>query len=133
MIVWQMNKVILILDKFFWKYEGGSNWHPSPHPPEKATFKKASLIRINMPIEQLRAWELILFIILGLYFTYMSNPTHWVWDSGNFVSSHAKKYQNYAFNSWGSNLSPDKYLKLAPQQNLAALSLVTFSIVLLSC
>ena len=30
----------------------------------------------------------------------------------------------------GLNLSPDKYLKEAPQQNLAAPSLVTFSIAL---
>ena len=38
-----MFKVILILDKFFLKYKGGSNW-PSP---AKTTFEKPSLIRVN--------------------------------------------------------------------------------------
>ena len=34
---------------------------------EKITFEKASLIRVNVSIEQLRASELVLFIIWGLY------------------------------------------------------------------
>ena len=38
-----MHKVILILDKFFLKYEGRSIWAP----PEKTTLKKPSLIRVN--------------------------------------------------------------------------------------
>ena len=97
---------------------------------EKIIFKKASLIRVNVSIEQLRASELVLFIIWGLYFTYMPNLTQWLRDSGNFVSSQAKRYENYAFNSWGLNLGPGKYLKQTPQQNSASPSLVTFSIVL---
>ena len=34
-----------MLDKFFLKYEGGSNWHP----PEKTSLKKPSLIRVKSP------------------------------------------------------------------------------------
>ena len=83
---------------------------------------------VNVPIEQLRASELILFIILGLCFTYMPNRTHWAWDSPNFVSSHEISELGIKF--IGLNLSPDKYLKEAPQQNLGAPSLVTFSIAL---
>ena len=36
-----------MLDKFFWKYEGGVKL-TSPLPPEKATLKKHSLIRANI-------------------------------------------------------------------------------------
>ena len=39
------------------------------HSTEKTTFKKISLIRVNVSIEQLRVSEIILFIIWGLYFT----------------------------------------------------------------
>ena len=38
------------------------------HSTEKTTFKKTSLIRVNVSIEQLRVSEIILFIIWGLYF-----------------------------------------------------------------
>ena len=44
-----MYKVLLILDKFFLKYEGGwSQIDPTPPlPPKKNTLKKASLIRVK--------------------------------------------------------------------------------------
>ena len=45
------------------------------HSSEKITFKNAGLTRVNVSIEQLRASELVLFIIWGLYFTYMPNLT----------------------------------------------------------
>ena len=42
-----MYKVILILDKFFLKYEGGDQIDPPPHPSEKTTPKKPSLIMVK--------------------------------------------------------------------------------------
>ena len=45
------------------------------HCSEKITFKKASLVRVNVSIEQLRASELVLFVIWGLCFAYMANLT----------------------------------------------------------
>ena len=36
---------MLILDKFFWKYEGGGQFDPPT--PEKTTIKKSSLIRVK--------------------------------------------------------------------------------------
>ena len=43
-----MYKVILILYKFFLKYEGGSIWPPPP--TRKTTLKKPSLIRVKRKI-----------------------------------------------------------------------------------
>ena len=42
-----MHKVILILDKFFLKYVGGTGWGVKLTPLEKTILKKASLIRVN--------------------------------------------------------------------------------------
>ena len=47
-----MDKVILILDKFFMKNEGGGQIEipPPPPSPEKTTHKKPSLIRFSYTI-----------------------------------------------------------------------------------
>ena len=44
-----MYKVILILDKFFVKYEAAIKLTPPP-PPEKTTLKKPSFIRVNVRV-----------------------------------------------------------------------------------